>query len=687
MTERGLPPQRHPPLAIQTIVALVLLLAIAVGMFVLTDRVIENQHEQVLEQRTSEMAALVTSALGEVQSAMRVLASLTEPADHQAFDKAARALLTDRVPAIGRVDSDAAGAFVVEAGSGDVAIGDRFVGGERNELFRRSLETDGLVSGVIIDGARHLLVYALADRDRKFVVFRDATISPDQVATGVRGRVFEDLRFSIYADRRPDPDELVLTTTPKPMLSGLTIPLTVGADQWVVVAAAQGRLDGAPHPASKWIVLAFGVTVACAISALIETLARRRRYAFELVDERTTELEHALLERSRLEEAQRAARQEAEAANLAKSDFLSRMSHELRTPLNGVLGFAQLLEQEPLTESQLESVQQINKGGWHLLGLINEVLDISRIETGSIGLSPEPVLASEVLVESVDLISSFAQQHRVNLASGVMPGCDAYMYADRQRVKQVLLNLLSNAVKYNRPHGSVAVRCSRLERSLRISVTDTGPGIAAEHLGLLFQPFERLGAAHGEVEGTGIGLALSKRLAEAMGGSLAVDTTVGVGSTFHLELPLVEGPVERFVRLGTPVDPPATVAASKHKLLYIEDNLSNLRLVERLVERRGDIEIVPAMQGRLGVELARQHSPVVVLLDLHLPDIDGEEVLRQLRDDPATQHTPVVILTADATQGQVGRLLAAGAYAYLTKPLDVPAFLTLLDELMASRRD
>jgi CheY-like chemotaxis protein len=215
-------------------------------------------------------------------------------------------------------------------------------------------------------------------------------------------------------------------------------------------------------------------------------------------------------------------------------------------------------------------------------------------------------------------------------------------------------------------------------------VSDTGPGIAPEHLGLLFTQFERLGAAHGEIEGTGIGLALSLRLAEAMGGSLDVETAVGVGSTFHLELPLVEGPVERFVRLSPPVEaaPDVVPAAVRRTLLYIEDNLSNLRLVERLVERRGDIEIVAAMQGRLGVELARQHAPVAVLLDLHLPDIDGEEVLRQLRDDPATQRIPVVIVTADATPGQVGRLLAAGAYACLTKPLDVPAFMAMVDDLM-----
>jgi len=258
------------------------------------------------------------------------------------------------------------------------------------------------------------------------------------------------------------------------------------------------------------------------------------------------------------------------------------------------------------------------------------------------------------------------------------------VYADRQRVKQILINLMSNAIKYNRAGGSVAVRCTCGESSLQIGVTDTGPGISSELLGMLFVPFERLGAEHGDIEGTGIGLALSRRLAEAMGGTLSCETAVGKGSTFLLELPLVEGPVERFVRLGPTIDQsePSASPTARRKLLYIEDNLSNLRLVERLLESRPDVELIAAMQGRLGLELTRQHLPAAVLLDLHLPDIDGSEVLRHLREDPTTSSIPVIIVSADATTGQVRRLLSSGAYAYLTKPLDVRELLALLDEIL-----
>jgi CheY-like chemotaxis protein len=359
------------------------------------------------------------------------------------------------------------------------------------------------------------------------------------------------------------------------------------------------------------------------------------------------------------------------------------MSHELRTPLNAVLGFGQLLELESLTDDQQESVEQILKGGRHLLDLINEVMDISRIEAGELALSPEAVLASELVQETVDLIRPLAAQRGIQLVVDRSGLCDCYVFADRQRSKQVLLNLLSNAVKYNRPRGTVAVTCEQPNATrVGISVADTGPGIATERLGHLFTPFERLGAEDTEVEGTGIGLSLSLRLTEAMGGTLRVVSTLGQGSTFSLELPRVEGPVERYERLDGPTENDETVPERRHTVLHIEDNLSNLKLVERILARRPDIEVVPAMHGRLGLELAREHRPILVLLDLHLPDMGGDAVLQRLRDDPATASIPVIMVSADATPGQVQRLLAAGASAYLTKPIDVPQLLRILDQAL-----
>jgi PAS domain S-box-containing protein len=391
-------------------------------------------------------------------------------------------------------------------------------------------------------------------------------------------------------------------------------------------------------------------------------------------------------DRRRAELAQREAQETADAANRAKSEFLSRMSHELRTPLNAVLGFGQLLEIEDLSESQRDAVDHILKGGRHLLDLINEVLDISRIEAGDLALSPESVLAADLIQDAVDLLRPLADDRGIQLVVDRSEACECYVLADRQRAKQVLLNLLSNAVKYNRPKGTVAVSCDQpSDTRVRISVADTGMGIPAERLGMLFTPFERLGAEQTGEEGTGIGLALSKSLAEAMGGTLGVTSNLGKGSTFGFELPRVEGPVERYERLNGGTEPVVEPASGRQVVLHIEDNLSNLTLVERILAQRSGIQVVAAMQGRLGLELAREHNPVLVLLDLHLPDMDGEQVLQRLRDDSATASIPVVIVSADATPGRLQRLVSAGAVGYLTKPIDVRELLQFLDEATGER--
>ncbi len=300
---------------------------------------------------------------------------------------------------------------------------------------------------------------------------------------------------------------------------------------------------------------------------------------------------------------------------------------------------------------------------------------------------------ADVIAEAMDLTRPLATKAELHLVGGATADtADVYVLADRQRLSQILLNLVSNAIKYNRLRGTVSLSCEVVEEHrLRINVTDTGPGIRPEHLELLFEPFERLGAEQSSIEGTGIGLALSRRLAEAMGGTLDVATTPGQGSTFWVELPVVEDPVERYARLNAP-QPTSDVKApdrsgGQPKILYIEDNLSNLRLIERILAPSGPTQLVSAMQGRLGFELAREHRPDLVLLDLHLPDIGGDEVLRRLRDDPQTASIPVVILSADATPGQVQRLLHAGASAYLTKPLDVRELREVLGRLTGSSPD
>ncbi len=399
--------------------------------------------------------------------------------------------------------------------------------------------------------------------------------------------------------------------------------------------------------------------------------------------------------RKRAEDAMKQAMQEAERANSAKSEFLSRMSHELRTPLNAILGFGQLLQMQKLAPAQHDRIGHIVNAGRHLLSLINEVLDIARIEAGRVELSLEPVCVSEVVGETLDLIRPLAAERNVSLhaAGGDDPLHSAHVLADRQRLKQVMLNFLSNAVKYNKPGGEVRVECSECDGArLCIRVADTGVGIAPENLSRLFVAFDRLGAEQSEVQGTGLGLALSKSLVEAMNGVVSVESKPGEGTAFTVALPRAESQLalaarhrrEKLADASTDggAARPAGTPARVHRVLYIEDNLSNLTLIEHLLADRADIQLMTAMQGQLGLDLARQHHPDLVLLDLHLPDLPGWDVLAALQADDATRDIPVVAVSADATPRQAERLLKLGARAYLTKPLDVDRFLKMLSQVL-----
>lgn len=380
-----------------------------------------------------------------------------------------------------------------------------------------------------------------------------------------------------------------------------------------------------------------------------------------------------------------AARDSAEQANRAKSAFLSRMSHELRTPLNAILGFGQLLAFEELSADQRDSVDHITRAGRHLLALINEVLDLARIEAGRLPLSTEPVHAAEVIQEALDLVRPAAAAQQLQLVPPSGSACCArHVMADRQRLTQVLLNLLSNAIKYNRPGGMVRLTCQEVPGDrLRLSVTDSGRGIAPEALERVFVPFDRLDAQSWGIEGTGLGLPLARQLTEAMNGTMGVESQPERGSTFWLELPLTQAPLERLQVLGGPVFAPPAGPQQERTVLYIEDNLSNLALVERLLADWPTVRLLSALQGSLGFELARQHQPDLILLDRNLPDGSGDALLDRLQADPHTRGIPVVIISADASSGQVERLLASGAHAYLTKPFDLRQFQSVLHGLLS----
>ena len=396
-----------------------------------------------------------------------------------------------------------------------------------------------------------------------------------------------------------------------------------------------------------------------------------------------------LLDVSELKRAQdtmREAKEEAEKANRAKSEFLSRTSHELRTPLNAILGFGQLLSLEQLSAVQASSVEQILKGGRHLLDLINEVLDIARIEAGSMEMTLDHVEAAPALAEAALFTRALAEQHGVRFVSQVPAGCALAVTADRGRLLQVLLNLLSNAVKYNHEGGEVRFTCepSADGENVRFSISDTGPGLQPDEATRLFVPFQRLSAPHRGIPGTGIGLTITKSLVEAMDGAVGVETVPGEGCTFFVDLPVSLGSAPS--TLSTSADDvrhsPAHLPALR-TILHIDDQSANLTLVERMLEMRSDLRLLNASDGRAGLAIAREQRPDVILLDLHLPDLPGEEVARRLHHEPRTRQIPVVVLSADATPGQIARLSQLGVREYITKPFKIPSLLRSLDALLA----
>jgi len=435
--------------------------------------------------------------------------------------------------------------------------------------------------------------------------------------------------------------------------------------------------------------------ISFAIDAIATEKEKRDLYTnLELkVNERTAQLaatNEILLkeieERKRAEIEISKARIEAEKANLAKSEFLSRMSHELRTPMNSILGFAQLLEMGELNSGQKKGISHILRSGRHLLDLINEVLDISRIEAGRLSLSLEPVQLNTIINEMMDTVRPQATQRQLSLQLVNLDSDPLFVMSDRQRLKQILLNLLNNAIKYNSLGGSLIIKTEKLDQlgdivPVRISVSDTGLGIAEEDLPKLFSPFERIGAEKSATEGTGLGLTVVKKLTDALGGKTGVESKPGEGSTFWIELPNCENGLKKVEKSGILSKMEFNSDLRPGKILYIEDNESNIELIEQIIfVHRSNIQLITNTYGKRAVDLAITHQPDLILLDLNLPDIYGAEVLELLKAEERTCSIPVVVISADAMPQQLESLISAGAKSYLTKPIDISIFLTTVDK-------
>jgi len=404
-----------------------------------------------------------------------------------------------------------------------------------------------------------------------------------------------------------------------------------------------------------------------------------------------------ITERKRYENELSKAKIEADRANAAKSEFLSRMSHELRTPMNSILGFAQLMEMGELNPAHKRGMNHILKSGNLLLNLINQVLDIARIETGRLAISQEPVDISSIILETLDIVRNLADENHIKIESEDATSKRLFVEADLQLLRQVLLNLINNAVKYNRKGGSVKVECKIQKQEsiegwkkkdvIRISVIDTGKGIAQEYIDKLFNPFERVGADGTETEGTGLGLTISKKFIEAMGGKIEVKSTVNKGSTFWFELPQAAAQNTHFERLTDLTKQDAEITQTIGTILYIEDNFSNLELIEQILEtHRPLIKLVTNKYGENAVQFAIDYKPDLILLDLNLPDIHGKEVMRLLKAESRTTEIPVVILSADAMVKQIDKLIEAGAKDYLIKPVDIVHFLKVVDKWISKSK-
>lgn len=449
-----------------------------------------------------------------------------------------------------------------------------------------------------------------------------------------------------------------------------------------------GRADGRVRETIEMTGLRKGGTEFSIEASIASWVSDERLYFMGIVRDAS--------DRKLIEQQMREAKDAADAANLAKSDFLSSMSHELRTPMNSILGFGQLLQtnpEEPLSETQTECVDQVLNAGRHLLGLINEVLDLAKIEAGRLNVTLEKVSAAKVVKESIELIGSLASKRDISVELGCAESDIPPIVADYTRLRQVLLNVMSNAIKYNREHGTVTLMCRKNDDGfLSIGVTDTGNGIPEKLRDEVFRPFQRLGAEERGIEGTGIGLAITRQLVELMNGRIDFESSVGVGTTFWIDLPIAaDTNLEADVKNNGDKSSLSGAGSLRNRdaqgsLLYIEDNPANLRLMEKIVGRVPGLTMMSAHTGELGVEIAEVKQPDVIIMDINLPGMDGFAALELLKANEQTKTIPVIALTANVMPKDIEKGRRAGFYTYLTKPIRIDEIVSTVSEALRSKR-